>query len=176
MSIDKKLCSHSDPRLLKALGTCIKCNKIPLPSYRSSQDIKNTYCQKCYEQKKFDPNNLIESLNDEYLIEKLIINCKYLEKGCQERNPFITIQNLLDHEKLCPYNETRKCILKENAININELKEDCVKCEDSFVDVANHDCMTTVLKIISEMRVQIKTLIAKYEEEITNKLKIFLEN
>ena len=171
ISIDKKLCCHTDPLLFKALGTCIKCNKIPLPSYRSSQDIKNTYCQKCYEQKKFDPNNLIESLNDEYLIEKLIINCKYLEKGCPERNQFVTIRNLLDHEKFCPYNESRKCALKEKAININELKVNCVKCKDSFVDVANHDCMTTVLKIISEMTLQIKTLTAKYEQEKTEKNK-----
>ena len=171
ISIDKKLCTLSDPRLLKALGTCIKCNKIPLPSYRSTQDLRNTYCQKCYEEQNFDPNNLIENTTEEFIIEKLIINCKYLEKGCQERNQFNTVQNLLDHEKLCPYNETRKCVLKENAININELKENCVKCEDSFVDVANHDCMTTVLKIISEMTLQIKTLTAKYEQEKTEKNK-----
>ena len=72
---------------------------------------------------------------------------------------------------------SKKYVLKEKAININEIKENCVKCEDSFVDVANDDCMTTVLKIISEMTLQIKTLTAKYEQEKlkkTSKLTIFL--
>ena len=32
-------------------------------------------------------------------------------------------------------------------------------------NVANHDCITTILKIISEMTLQIKTLTVKYEQE-----------
>ena len=126
MSIDKKLCSLSDPRLLKALGTCIKCNKIPLPSYRSTQDFKNTYCQKCYEEQNFDPNNLIENtkmhkinfggskmINIDGVIKK-IKNKKdrikykdneniqpYLKGGCNDKNlryriPFKLIRSILN--------------------------------------------------------------------------------
>ena len=81
-SIDKKYCNYTEPRVLKAIATCIKCNKIPLPSYRSAQDFKNTYCRKCYEEQNFDPKNFIESIKEEFVLEKLVINCKYQEKGC----------------------------------------------------------------------------------------------
>ena len=49
-SNDNIYCSLTDPLLLKALGTCIKWNKIPLPSCRSDKDFKDTYCQKCNEE------------------------------------------------------------------------------------------------------------------------------
>ena len=50
--------------------------KIPLPSFILTQDHTNTYCQKCYKDQKFDPNNLIKSKNEEFILEKLVINCK----------------------------------------------------------------------------------------------------
>ena len=96
-SIDKKYCNHSEARVLKALATCIKCKKIPLPSFRSTQDHTNTYCQKCYEDQKFDPNNFIESINEEFILEKLVLNFIFEEKGCEERQTFNSLKYLLDH-------------------------------------------------------------------------------
>ena len=121
-SIDKKYCHHTEPRVLKSLAICIKCNKIPLPSYRSAQDLRNIYCRKCYEEQNFDPNYFIESMNEEFILEKLVLNCKYEDKGCQERHQLNTLKYLMYHEKLCQYKDLRKYVLKQKAINIDEIK------------------------------------------------------
>ena len=38
ISINKKFCHHTETRVLNALKTCIICDKIPLPSYKSLQN------------------------------------------------------------------------------------------------------------------------------------------
>ena len=172
-SIDKKYCKFSDPRLFELLETCILCNKIPLPTYKSVQIQKNSYCLDCYNQENFDAKNLIEpSKALEFLLEKLVMNCKYEEKGCKERYEINSLQNLLDHEKVCFYNPSTKLLLKQNSIYINEALENCLRCYDLNVDVTNHDCITTLLKIVLELSSQIKTLTSKNEQQNIEKEQI----
>ena len=53
--IDFKYFTYIDPYLLEALERCIKCNKLPLPTYKFTQNTLHSYFQKCYEEEKFDP-------------------------------------------------------------------------------------------------------------------------
>ena len=54
ISIDKKYLKYSEPQFLNVLKPCIVCNKIPLPSYKSVQNQKFTYCRDCYAEQNFD--------------------------------------------------------------------------------------------------------------------------
>ena len=118
-SIDKKLCKYTDLSLLELLDTCSQCNKIPLPSYKSKQNPKYIYCRNCYNQKNYDPKNLKEpSKKVEFLLEKLVISCKYEEIGCKEKYQIDSLQNLLDHELLCSNNLSLKPVFKENEISL----------------------------------------------------------
>ena len=80
-SLDQKYCKYSDMRLFKYLENCTFCKKIPLPNYKSVENQKNTFCLDCYNQKNV-PKNLIEpDITQEYLLEKLVINCIFEEKA-----------------------------------------------------------------------------------------------
>ena len=82
------------------------------------------------------------------MLKKLVITCKYEEKGCSNRYEFNKLNNLLDHEKICDFNNSRKFILKESLININETLEIILRCFELNVDIINHDCFTTLVKLI----------------------------
>ena len=156
-SLDQKYCKYSDVRLLKFLETCTFCKKIPLPNYKSVENQKTIYCLDCYDRNNFDLKNLIEpDLGQEFLLEKLVINCIFEEKGCKERYDINTLQQLLDHEKVCFFNPSTKLLLKQNSIYISEAIENCLRCYDMNLDVTNHDCITTLAKLILEMVSQIK--------------------
>ena len=175
-SIDINYCKYNDPDLLEALERCIKCHKIPLPTYKSSQNLLLSYCQNCYEEEKLDPQNLIEPTKGmDFLLKKLVINCKYDEKGCNEKYQFNSLQNLVDHQKICFFNNSRKTILKENTININETIENCLRCFDLNVDVTNHDCLTTLVKLILDMANKFRSFTLMYEQQKTEKEETFLQ-
>ena len=58
--IDIKYCKYNDPDLLEALEKCIRCHKIPLPAYKSRQNLELSYCRNCYEKEYLDPQNLTQ--------------------------------------------------------------------------------------------------------------------
>ena len=162
ISVDKKYCKFTEPMVLKALRICIQCNKIPLPSFKSSQNYLKTYCLNCYNQHKFDPLHLImPSKESEILLEKLVINCKFEEKGCKETYQTNTLQNLLDHEKECFYNQSKNLFL-------NEILENYLKNNALNIELANNDCLTTLLKLVLEIATKIKILTSLYEQLITD--------
>ena len=175
-SIDINYCKYNDPDLLEALERCIKCHKIPLPTYKSSQNLLLSYCKNCYEEEKLDPQNLIEPTKGmDFLLKKLVINCKYDEKGCNEKYQFNSLQNLVDHQKICFFNNSRKTILKENTINIKETIENCLRCFDLNVDVTNHDCLTTLVKLILDMANKFRSFTLMYEQQKTEKEETYLQ-
>ena len=175
-SLDTKYCKNNDLRIFKLLETCSFCKKIPLPAYKSVENQKNTYCLDCYNQKNFQSKNLIEpDIGQEFLLEKLVINCIFEEKGCKERYDINTLQKLLDHEKVCFFNPSTKLLLKQNSIYINEAIENCLRCYDMNLDGTNHDCITTLVKLILEIGAQIKNLTSKFEQQNTQNDQRFLQ-
>ena len=82
ISIEKKYCNLTEAKLLEKFKTCSDCGKIPLPSYKSFSKRNNTYCKYCYDNQNFDPDSLIENTSEEFLLEKLVINCKFKDEGC----------------------------------------------------------------------------------------------
>ena len=170
-SIHKKYCKHTEPRILNGLKTCIGCDKIPIPAYKSFEIQRNTYCRNCYAEQNFDPKNLIEPTEDYMLVlENLVINCIYEEIGCKETYKINTLRYLLDHEKGCRFNSCKRSVLKENSVYIDEPERDCFRCDDKYYDAANHDCFSTLLELIEKMAKEIKTLTSWYQEEKTEKL------
>ena len=171
ISIDKKYCKYSEPHMLNALKTCIACEKIPLPSYKSFQNQKCTYCRDCYAEQNFDVKSFIEPTEEQkFILGNLVINCKFEEKGCRETYKVNTLKLYLDHEKICHYNFSRTSLLKVNSVYINESQGNCFRCDDKYFNVANHDCISTLLKLIKEMNQEIKILTSWYHDENTEKL------
>ena len=82
-SISKKFCELTKSKVLKDIDICDKCKEIPLPPYRSTIQQDNSYCKKCWDLQNFDPISLIKPFKkDIKALEKLIICCKFYEKGC----------------------------------------------------------------------------------------------
>ena len=73
-SIDKDLCFKTDPEVLECINLCKICHMIPLPIYKSTKDLENSYCKSCYELLNIDPEHTISKNKFEIkLLEKLII-------------------------------------------------------------------------------------------------------
>ena len=82
LSIEKKYCLNTEPLFLNILKSCVVCNKIPLPCYKSMENQDMTYCKVCYELQNFNPKNLIKpSIEIESILPKLVINCRNEHKG-----------------------------------------------------------------------------------------------
>ena len=95
-SIGLKFCKSTKIKLLNNIDICIKCEDIPLPPYRSTDQQDNIYCKKCYDLQNFDQKTLIKPSNkDIKSLEKLIINCKFFEKGCTEQYQINSLESLI---------------------------------------------------------------------------------
>ena len=132
ISIEKKYCNLTEAKF----RTCIDCGKIPLPSYKSFSKRNNTYCKYCYDKQNFDPDSYIENTSEELLLEKLVINCKFKDEGFSRNYVIKTLKDLIDHEKICFF---RKSLLKESTNYIEEAQENCFRCYDKNLDVANNN-------------------------------------
>ena len=73
------------------------------------------------------------------------------------------LENLMDHEKECSYNDCFR-VFKETTICMNESWNNCSRCEELNVEVGNHDCLESLLRLIVEIRSKIKSLTLIYNE------------
>ena len=106
-SVDKKFCKSSKIKVLEDIDICLNCQLIPLPYYRSILYPDNFYCKKCYEILNFDPKSImVPHKRDIKLLEKLIISCKFFEKGCPENYHTNSLEDLLLHEIKFHFNIT----------------------------------------------------------------------
>ena len=164
ISIDKKYCNNTKSKYLDKLRTCTDCEKLPLPSYKTSSKSGNTYCKICYYRHNFDPNNYIENTTQqEFFLEKLIINCKFKNEGCLRNFGIKTLQELIDHEKVCSFRKEIRTIQlrsqiadlslkidtsleKHNSHLINLIKTNDSKIEQEILtNLTNVDSQTTFL-------------------------------
>ena len=169
LSIEKKYCLNTEPLFLNILKSCVVCNKIPLPCYKSMENQDMTYCKVCYDLQNFNPKNLIKpSIEIESILPKLVINCRNEHKGCKQRFTVDSLQNFLHHEQQCAYNMSP--LLKESTIYIEEKVNKCVKCNDIiYTNIGNHDCTASLLELIFKMENKINSITSMYQQLKTEK-------
>ena len=169
MSIDAKYCVNTEGLILNLLKSCVVCKKIPLPSYKCFENQDMTYCRVCYDLQNFKPENLIKpSIELDFILQKLVINCRNEQKGCKQRFNVDSLQNFLHHEQQCGYNMSP--LLKENTIYIEEKVNKCVRCNDIiYPNVGNHDCTASLLQLIFKMENQINSITSMYQQLKTEK-------
>ena len=118
-SVDKKFCKQTKIKVLEDVDICVICKQIPLPSYRSTLQPDYFYCKKCYEIQNFDSKTtMVSHKRDIKLLEKLIISCKFFEKGCLEKYDINSLEDLLLHEKKCQFNNNISSIFKNAPLDI----------------------------------------------------------
>ena len=101
-SVEIKCCKLTKIDVLNEIEICLNCLQIPLPPFRTTIQQDNIYCKKCFDLQNFDNKTHVKPLkNDIKLLEKLIISCRFLEKGCQDKFQISTLENLILHEKKC---------------------------------------------------------------------------
>ena len=154
-SVEKKFCTSSAMDVLEDVDICFNCQQIPLPSFRSNIQPNNFYCKKCYELQNFSPNTIMLPHKREIkLLEKLIISCKFFQKGCSETYSINNLEELLFHEKNCHLNHISSNY-KNAPLDIDSNYDYfCRKCSSYYN--TPHEC-------ISEMSKSLKLL---YDEVI----------
>ena len=106
-SIEKKFCKSTKINVLNEIDVCINCQQVPLPPFRTTKHLDNIYCKKCFDLKNFDPKTHVKPLkNDIELLEKLVISCRFLEKGCDSEFQINSLESLILHEKKCLFNNS----------------------------------------------------------------------
>ena len=166
-SIFKENCKFSKEKVLKSLKNCLECDKIPLPSYRPIDNQNLTFCKDCYFKKNFDSNKMIEPSQFEFeYLQKLIINCKFEEKGCLLKFDFGSLNKFFDHERSCTYNESKRRNFKENNICYEKSLKKCPRCNALYSKLNNHECVSSLLKTQEEMKIKIETLTLSYYQMV----------
>ena len=146
-SVEMKCCKSTKIEVLDDIDFCINCKKIPLPPYRSTIHQDNIYCKKCFDLENFDPKTHVKpSKRDIKLLEKLVISCKYFEKGCQNDYQINSLESLISHENMCIFNNSN-LKLKDTHLAVN-LSRDyfCTKC--SVYYNKTHECISEISKSV----------------------------
>ena len=171
-SVDKKCCKSTKLEVLDDIDLCINCQMIPLPAYRSTFNTDNIYCKKCFDLENFDPKTHIKpSKGDIKLLEKLVISCKYFEKGCQNEYQINSLDSLISHENMCIFNNSN-LKLKDTHLAVN-LSRDyfCTKC--SVYYNKTHECISEISKSLKLLNNEV--ILLKQDESAIEKHTLILE-
>ena len=104
------------------------------------------------------------------MLEKLIINCRFFEKGCTAEFQINTLDTLILHEKKCLFNKTT-LNLKEIHLALDNADNFCTKC--SVYYNKPHECITEMSKRIKELNYEVillKQQNSNFKNEITKQL------
>ena len=144
-SLEIKYCKSTKNKVLDEIEICMNCKKIPLPAYRSTFHQNNIYCKTCFDLENFDSKtHVIPSKNDIKRLEKLVISCKFFEKGCEAKYQIKSLESLIIHENKCVFNNST-LKLKETHLAVDSSRDYfCTKC--SVYYNKTHECISDISK------------------------------
>ena len=178
-SIKIEYCNTTSTNIFASLSNnlCTNCKEIPIPSYKSAQNQKETFCKKCYESQKNESWVLIDpNIFEIEALHQLSIHCQYWKNGCKEIFNLNTLEEMTIHHKKCVYDlnitfssEGRLKMIECDKMNQSETIE---KLEKRITDIEQkyEDLKQSFKEELSMITETIKT-----NEENSKLIIIFLQ-
>ena len=121
-SIELKRCLETPENIYKSIIPCDKCNKLPIPSYKSFRNQDSIYCRSCYLLENYKLEDVIKPGSYERnVLEQVIISCK--NASCDRVFKVNRLMQMIEHEKKCGIITTEKTTKECKRCNIVYRKE-----------------------------------------------------
>ena len=154
-SIDKQLCLKTYPDILECINLCRNCLMFPLTSY-FIKDTENHFCKSCYNLLNINPQQTIPPSKSK-LLNKLIINCKYFENGCQLEFSVKTMDEMVNHINKCEFNKSDN----------DEKPLHCKRCQTIIIHMKDHDCF---INFQNKTEKEFESKLLQLEQKLLNRI------